>query len=217
VTDIFQEVDEDVRRERAEKFVKTYGKYIAAGVVLIVLAAAGFVQWQKHRHEQAQAAGARFQSAAALAAQDGKAEDAAIAFAKLAEDAGAGYAMLARLREAGVRVQGGDLAAGLALYDKVAADGATPQLFRDLAALSAALHVLDKGAPADAEKRAEPLTGAANAFRYSAREVLALAALKAGDAEKARDRLTQLAGDETAPAGIRRRAGDLLSTLGRKG
>jgi hypothetical protein len=216
VADIFQEVDEDVRRDRAEKFVKAYGKYIAAGVIVIVLATAGLVQWQKHRHEQAQAAGTRFQSAAALVAE-GKGEDAALAFAKLAEDAGAGYAMLARLREASVKTQGGDLAGGLALYDKLAADSATPQLFRDLAALSAALHVLDKGAPADAEKRAEPLTGAANAFRYSAREVLALAALKAGELDKARDRLTQLTGDETAPAGIRRRAGDLLSTIGRKG
>ena len=104
-----------------------------------------------------------------------------------------------------------------ALYDKLAADSSVPQVFRDLAGIGAALQVLDKGAPADAEKRAEPLTGAGNAFRYSAREAIALAALKAGDTDKARDRLTQLAGDESAPGGIRRRAGDLLATLGRKG
>jgi hypothetical protein len=216
VTDIFQEVDEDVRRERAEKFLKTYGKYIAAGVVVLLLAVAGGVQWQKHKREQAQMAGARFQSATALAAE-GKGDDAAVAFAKLAEDAGAGYAMLARLREAAARVQAGDLPGALAIYDKLAADGSTPQAFRDLAAVSAALQVLDKGSAADAEKRAEPLTGAGNAFRHSAREIVALAALKSGDLGKAQERLTQLAGDEAAPAGIRRRAGDLIATLGLKG
>jgi hypothetical protein len=215
VTDIFQEVEEDVRKERAEKFFKQYAKYIAVAVGLLVLVAAGVSYWLDHRRTQAQVAGARFQSAVVLAAEN-KESDAAVAFATLAEQSGAGYAVLARLREAAARAKAGDTPGALALYDKLATDSATPTLLRDLAAISAALHVLDKGNPADAEKRAEPMTGAANPFRYSAREILALAPLKAGDEEKARERLTQLASDEGAPAGMRRRAGDLLATLGRK-
>jgi len=216
VSDIFQEVDEDVRRDRAEQFFKTYGKHLAAGVAVFVLLAAGGSYWYEHRQETARTAGARFQSASTLAAE-GKSEDAAVAFAKLAEDAGAGYAVLARLREAAARAQAGDLPGALAIYDKLANDSGVTQVFRDLAGVAATLQVLDKGTPAEVERRAEPLTAAANAFRFSAREALALAALKAGDTDKARERLTQLTSDEAAPAGIRRRAGDLLATLGRKG
>jgi hypothetical protein len=215
VTDIFQEVEEDVRKERAEKFFKQYAKYLIGAAVAVVLATAAGTQWFKHQREKAQAAGARFQSAVTLVGES-KDSDAAVAFATLAEQSGAGYAVLARLREAAARAKAGDTPGALALYDKLATDSSTPTLFRDLAAISAALHVLDKGNPPDAEKRAEPLTGAANPFRFSAREVLALAALKAGDTEKARERLTQLVSDEAAPAGMRRRAGDLLATLGRK-
>lgn len=216
MSDIFHEVDEDVRRERAEKFFKTYGKHLIAGALAVAVVIAGGTYWFEQRGESARAAGARFQSAMTLAAE-GKTEDAAVAFATLAEQAGAGYAVLAHLREAAARAQAGDLQGALKLYDKLAADSATPQVFRDLAGVAAALQVLDKGTAAEAEKRAEPLTGAGNAFRFSAREALALAALKAGDMDKARERLTQLVSDEAAPAGMRRRAGDLLATLGRKG
>jgi len=215
VTDIFQEVEEDVRKERAEKFFKQYAKYLVAGAALLILGAAAFSYWLDRGRTQAQVAGARFQSALALAAE-AKPTDAAVAFATLAEQSGAGYTVLARLGEAAARAKAGDTPGALAIYDKLATDSGTPTLLRDLASIGAALHVLDKGDAADAEKRAEPLTGAANPFRFSAREVLALAALKAGDIEKARERLTQLTSDEAAPQGMRRRAGDLLATLGRK-
>jgi hypothetical protein len=43
MSDIFQEVEEDVRRERYEKLWKKYGNYIIALAVLIV---AGVAAWQ---------------------------------------------------------------------------------------------------------------------------------------------------------------------------
>ena len=46
MTDIFQEVEEDVRRERAEKFFKAYGHYIIALLVIAFLAIGGYEIWQ---------------------------------------------------------------------------------------------------------------------------------------------------------------------------
>jgi hypothetical protein len=216
VSDIFQEVDEDVRRERFEKLLRRYAKPIIAGVVVLVLLVAGGSYWRQYRVEQARTAGSRF-NAAALMAQQGKESDAAVAFTALAEQAGPGYAMLARLREAGARAKAGDLPGALALYDKLAADSALPKEFRDLAAIGAAFEVLDKGDAAEAERRAEAIAGKDHTYRWSAREASALAALKAGQIDKARERLTALVADADAPAGIQKRAADVLAALGRKG
>ena len=42
MSDIFQEVDEEVRRDKATEFWKKYQNQILAAAVLIVLASAGF-------------------------------------------------------------------------------------------------------------------------------------------------------------------------------
>ena len=68
MSDIFQEVDEEVRRDKAAEFWKKYQNLILAGAVLVVLASAGFRYWQYERERAAQAAGDQFQQA--LAARD---------------------------------------------------------------------------------------------------------------------------------------------------
>ena len=49
MTDIFQEVDEEVRRDKAAEFWKKHQNLIIAGAALIVLAAAGFRYWHTRR------------------------------------------------------------------------------------------------------------------------------------------------------------------------
>jgi len=68
MTDIFQEVDEEVRRDKAAEFWKKYQNYIIGGALLIVLAAGGYRYWQYEKERAAQAAGDEFQ--AAIAAVD---------------------------------------------------------------------------------------------------------------------------------------------------
>ena len=51
MADIFQEIDEDLRRERAGKLWQKYGKYVIAAAALIVLAVAAWrgLEWyQRH-------------------------------------------------------------------------------------------------------------------------------------------------------------------------
>ena len=75
MTDIFQEVDEEVRRDKAAEFWKKYQNLILAGAALIVLASAGFRYWQYEREKAAQAAGDQFQQALA-ALEAGKLDEA---------------------------------------------------------------------------------------------------------------------------------------------
>jgi hypothetical protein len=71
---------------------------------------------------------------------------------------------------------------------------------------------------ADAARLAEqlsPLTAPDRPWQYSARELSALLALRSGETERARELLTGLSVDVQAPEGIRTRAEEMLSEIGR--
>ena len=96
MSDIFQEVDEEVRRDKAVEFWTKHQNLIFAVGVLIVLATAGYRFYEYRRLQASEAAGAAFQQALDLE-RDGKAAEARAALAKVAGDAPGGYEALARL------------------------------------------------------------------------------------------------------------------------
>ena len=90
MSDIFHEVDEEVRREKLKKLWERWGNYALAAAVLVVLAVAGWRLWDWWETKKAQQAGAAFESALTLA-ETGKHDEAEAAFAKVAVDSPAGY------------------------------------------------------------------------------------------------------------------------------
>src|ERR1700712_2802490 len=60
VVDIFDEVEEDLRAERAEKLLKKYAWLLIAVVVAIVGAAASWQLWNRYKNQQDAAAAARY-------------------------------------------------------------------------------------------------------------------------------------------------------------
>jgi hypothetical protein len=141
VTDIFQEVDEEVRRERLKKLWDQYGNYLIAACVLIVVGVAAWRGYQWWEVKQAAQAGAAFEQAVTLAAT-GKHQEAEAAFAKLATDSTAGYRVLARLREA-AELSTTDSKGAVAAYDEIAADKSAGQIIQDLAAVRAGFLLVD--------------------------------------------------------------------------
>lgn len=212
MSDIFSEVDEEVRRERYLKLWQAYGKYAIAGVVVIALGVAGALGWREYKQRQTRVEGEQFATAAALL-ETSKPADVAAAFAKVASEATGGYRILAGLQAAAAYAKAGDTQAAVAAYDRIAADSGIDRRYRDLAAYLAALHLLNTGAPAELERRLQPLAAPESPWQYSARELLALTRLRAGDTVKARQEFTALADDAVAPAGIRARAAEMLAAL----
>jgi hypothetical protein len=210
VSDIFQEVDEEVRREQLKKLWERYGNYIIAGCLLILIAIGGWRGYEWWQTRKADEAGAAFEQAVTLA-ETGKHQEAEAAFAKLAADGTAGYRVLARLREA-AELGRTDRNAALKAYDELAADNGAGRVMQDLAALRAGYLLVDSSPYADLRARLEPLTGADRVFRHSARELLALSAWKAGDMGAARQWTNMITGDPQTPAGARSRA-EVLSEL----
>jgi hypothetical protein len=213
MADIFQEVDEELRHERYAKLWKKYGIYVIVAAVLVIGAVAGTSIWRDYRVSAREADGEAF--AAALSAfESGDNAAAANAFGALAESAGEGYAVLARLQAALALGRSGDGQAAAKAFEGVAGDGSADPLFRDLAVLLLAVETLDTADPQALTARLQPLTAASSPWRHTARELTALLAIRAGQSDRARELLTALSDDDEAPIGIRGRATELLATLG---
>ena len=210
MTDIFHEVDEEVRREQLKKLWQRYSHYIIAACVLVIVGIAGWRGYEWWEAKRAVESGAAFEQAVTLA-ESGKAQEAEAAFAKLAADGTAGYRVLSRLREAAELAQS-DPKAAIKAYDEIAADRGAGQVIQDLATLRASFLLVDRTSYADLRSRLEPLTGPERAFRYSARELLALSAWKQGDVSAARQWTDTIMSDPQTPAGARSRA-EVLSQL----
>jgi hypothetical protein len=201
VSDIFSEVDEEVRRERLQKLWAQYGVYLIAGCVLLVVAVGGWRSYEWWEAKKAAEAGSAFQAAATLSGE-GKNKEAEQAFAKLAATGTSSYRMLAKFREA-AEVGRNDPKAAVALYDQLAADGSLGRVLQDLATLRAGTLLVDTAPYSDIQQRLEPLTAPDRTFRHSARVMLALAAWRGNDKTAMRRWSDMALADPETPAGTR--------------
>jgi hypothetical protein len=214
LSDIFQEVDEEVRRERLQQLWERYGNLIVALALLVVLAVGGWRGYDWWQNRKAAESGAAFEAAAGLA-EAGKQDEAQAAFSKLAKEGSSGYRILARFREA-AELAKTDPAAAVKAYDSLAAESGIGRTLQDLAVIRAGLILVDTATPAELATRLEPLTANDRPFRHTARELLALGAWRAGDAAAAKRWFDLIAADLETPAGTRQRIEVLMTLSGAK-
>lgn len=201
MADIFHEVDEEVRRERLQKFWERYSLYIVALAVLIVVGIGAWRGYVWYVGKQAAAAGTKFEIAVTLAEQ-GKHAEAQAAFAKLAAEAPPGYRMLARLRAAAALVSKKPEDAAKA-YDALAADASLGRTVQDLAAVRAAMLRVDTAPYAEMQQKLAPAAEAGRPFRHQARQLLALSAWRNHDSTNARKYIDMITNDPESPPNLR--------------
>jgi hypothetical protein len=211
VSELFDEVDEEVRRDQLKKLWDQYSIYIVALALLIIAGVGGWRGYQYLEGKKAAEAGAAFDKAAELSEANKHAE-AEAAFADLAAKAPWGYRMLARLRTA-AEVANRDKPAAAKMFDDIAADTSVGAPERDLARIRAAQLLLETTTYPNMLQRLEPATAAGATFRHTARELLALSAWRANDAAAARQWLDMIALDGDTQPGLRSRAEALQALL----
>jgi hypothetical protein len=212
MSDIIREVDEELRRERLANIWKNYGHYIALAAILIVAAVAGWRGYEYYAGKQAEAASARYDAAQKLAADATKTDEAITAFKTLSADAPSSYKLLSRLSLAAELGQK-DAKEGAAAFDAIANDSSVDPLMRDLARVRGAALAVDTADVAEMQKRLGPALENASAFRHSAKEMMGLAYIRAGDHASAQKIFLELAFDPETPPGMRNRAQRLQSAL----
>ncbi|HMO72735.1 MAG TPA: hypothetical protein PKC84_14045 [Paracoccaceae bacterium] len=201
-----EEVTEEVRRDRLFALFRRYG-WIAGVAVLALVGGAAFTEYRKAQGvTAAQAFGDAVLTAleaptaadrrAALAAVPATGERAAVLNLLLASDPDE------------------DRAATLAALDAVAGDAALPQVWRDLAVLRRVILAGAEMPLSDRRAALDPLAVPGRAFRPLALEQLAYLAVEGGDGPAAVVQLRALTQDQEAPAGLRRRAQQMIMALG---
>ncbi|CAA7615504.1 tetratricopeptide repeat protein [Magnetospirillum sp. SS-4] len=212
---LIKEVDEDLRQEELTRVWKKHGGLLLAGAIAVVLGVAGWQGWTSWELKQRQDSSLRFAEAAALIDQ-GRRDEAAEMLGKQAVTAEKGYRILAEMRLADLRLQQGDAAGAVTIFQRIAGDDAVDRVYRDMAAIRAAYLSLDSADPAAIEKAMEPLAVESSSWRHSAREIQALAALRRGDAARAGELFAKVAEDAAAPQGLRTRAAEMQAVTGQR-
>ncbi len=227
MSDIFREVEEEVRRERFEEIWKQYGDYIIAGVALVIIAIAGWQLYTRYETNQRLKASETLIAAqqAATASDYGKATP---ELATLAKDAADGYAKMAKLSQAGVLAQQGQDIEALQIYKAIAADDSGT--IGNVATIRAAWIMADSAPRAEVEALLAPLLAPVdvttysylviwhtetkpNAWRFAAREILAYADYHNGQFKQAQAEFKALTDDKDAPQAQRARAGAMAAFL----
>jgi hypothetical protein len=207
VTDIFQEVEEEVRRERYQQLWKQYGDYILAAAALIVLGVAAWQLWSRYQYNQRVEASNNY--IVALETQDPA--KAATAFAKLAQTAPDGYALLSRLQEANALQAAGRTQQAAALYRDLMKEN--DPLFASVARIRLAWAQADNMSKKDMQTLLAPISNPADPFHYMANELLAYMDYREGNVAAAQKEFEQLAAEKDASQGIRERAGVMAAFL----
>jgi hypothetical protein len=218
MTDLYQELQDDVRQKRLEELWKKWGNYVLGGAAAILVAVGGWQYWLYAQAEAASKASAEFMKAAQTFSEQGQEKKAAEAFAKMAADAPGGYAMAARMQEAAAHLVAGETAKAVELYDQIAQAGMGGPIMSDFARYRAALALADTAPQVDVLARLEPLTAKDGPWSALARELKAYVTWRAGNMTEALKQYDMLAKDETAPANVKLRAKSMteLLTLGVK-
>jgi hypothetical protein len=211
VSELFNEVDEEVRRDQLKKLWDRYSIFLVAGALLIIAAVGGWRGYQYLEAKKAAEAGAAFDLAADLAEQNKHAE-AEAAFTKLALEAPSGYRALARLRAAAEAAKR-DPQAAVKLYDDIAADRGVNAPEQDLAKLRAGGLLLETTTYDNMVQRLEGATAPESTYRHSARELLALSAWRSNNVAATRRWLDLIANDGETPASLRTRTEALQALL----
>ena len=207
MSDIFREVEEDVRREKLQKFWKNYGDYVIALGAVIIVGIAGFQLWQRYQQTERDKASVAFIAAQRIT--DPKA--AAVAFADIAKSAPKGYALLARLEQAHSMLASGQKDSALAIYKDIAAeDKGGPGA---VARLRQAWAIVDTTPRTDLESLLAPLREPTGAWKQLADEVLAYSDYHNNQMPKAAQEFETLANDANAPGQLRVRARAMAAFL----
>ena len=208
MSDIFREVDEDVRQDKmVGAVVEIFDR--RPGLALAIVAATAFFVYRGHvRQTRPRRPACSTRRRRKCRKRTGRGCGQA-AFEELAKTAPPGYQLLARLRAAEEK----------GLTDRRGGKGTRPHsqrpevapLWQELARLRAGILRVDDADQKEVEQRFAPLLN--GSFRHSAREYMALSALKRGDFEEAGKLLDQIVVDSNAPANLRQRAQGFLSLV----
>lgn len=205
---MLREVDQALAEDETSQSIKKNLPAIIAGALIIVVGVGGWQVWESQRAAASAKASAAYDDALKSAGSESGTKE----LQTLADGSGA-YAALAKMRLANERAIAGEREAALALFREVYSGGGASKRVKDVARLRASyLSLADDRAAV--LKDIGDLETDQTALGFYAREVIGLAAIKAGDYQSAEEMFRKAASSPTAPEPIRLRAAEFAALAG---
>ena len=210
-----REIEEEVRRERLTNLWKQYGSLFLGGLAALVVVVGGWQWYTAYQLDRTQTAGAQFQEAVQLL-EGKKKPDGLAGLEQIAKEGTPGYATLAKLRLAAEHREAGKSDEAVALYTEIAGNTSADRLLSSFASLQVASLKIDNGTWTEAENRLNELADESSPWRYTARELLGLAAFKHKRWADARQTYAGLLSDQQVPQTMKQRAQVALALITRE-
>ena len=212
MSDIFQEVQEEYRREQMAQAWAKYRVPIIGAAAGLIVAVAAYQGWSFWHATKVETSSRVFEAASNSAENPGQQQTAAATFAKLANEGWGGYPFVASLQAAATRAGAGDAKGAAAIFDQIAANTSDP-LFADYARLRAAILLVDTAPLAEIQKRIGGLPESDSPWRVEAEEFLGYAYWRAGNNKEALRLFDLIKNNPGASDGAKRRASELSALI----
>jgi hypothetical protein len=201
MSELIDEVNDDLRRKELEKFWKENGAWIVGCMVLAVVFTAVMSWWREHTYQRNM-----HETAQMIQVIKNADVDKMMAFAASTDK---DHAVVARFAAAAVYAKRDESDKAISIYADIANTTGVDATYRDLARLLSVGQRLTAGDPAALHKDLSELTKPGATWRFSALELEALLYARENKMKEAADDLAEIAGDSSAPQDLRMRASTL--------
>lgn len=200
MSDIFNEIDEELRQEKIKDFWQENKHFIIGSIIVAILFTAAFVSWQNWKYKTNMEATTKLYNI--LNTTDiGK----LTTYAKKAKDE---HAAIAKLSATTVYLNNNETSNALKLLSELKKDRNIDKTYRNLATLVEANLLIDTANPDELnniEKELQPLTKKNAVWRFTANEILMLIASKQGRYKTAINIANKLVQDPNTRASMKER------------
>jgi len=204
VTDLFEEVEEQLRSDRYKQFARKALPWMLGIAAAALIAVLGYWGYDSYRGKQIATASEQYAAAGDAMAAGDKAKAQQL-WTEVSKSPAKAYKSLALMHLAAFAVEANKPADAVKLLDE-AATAAPDPLIGDAARLKSAFALLDTAPLKDLEGRLKPLMEEGRPYRVQAREALAFAKLNAGDLAGARGDFVLISQSLDAQQGAQARA-----------
>ena len=212
MADLFQEIDDELRQDKASRLWKLYGKYVIVVAIIIITSVGGYKFWQQKQLDDGEKASIAYEAALARSASG----DFKGAIDQLNEKElriTPGYAALSQMQKANLAMKIKDFEAALITYKNIAENDDYPQSIKEWASFRHVAVRVEKQIDSNASADLDTLIATDSPWRFLAKEIKAIKEIEIGNNSEAKAIFSELADDENTPERLRVRAAEFLQTL----
>ena len=211
MSDIFQEVDEEIREEKYKSIWRKYKYYVIGVLVLFILGVSVNAFWKNYSLNEVNDRSERFFAALEMSQKDKVGAISLLEEFSKEEAGGSEYnTLLAKFNEASIRKSENDFSGALVIYEELINNNVS-SFYVDYAKLSMAEMLISLNNKTEAKLILEELVSSSSDLVYIAMEYIGYIEINDGNIAEARIIFNNLVNDASTTSNMKNRSREILS------